>query len=265
MYSFAYHRPSSAVEAESCFKSVEDARYLAGGQSILPMMKLRFAASDNIIDLRDVSELRGIEVASDSVTIGGLARHADVAASGELATALPSLAEMAGWIGDPQVRAQGTIGGSCANNDPAADYPAACLALDAALITLHREIAATDFFLGVFETALEEGELLTAVRFRRPNAGAYSKFRHPASRFALAGAYVARFGREVRVAISGAAAQGAFRWHEAEAALTANFSPSALANLHLDESELNSDMHADAAYRAHLAKVMVRRSVERCG
>jgi carbon-monoxide dehydrogenase medium subunit len=261
MHTFAYHRAATASDASRLFGALEDARYLAGGQSLLPMMKLRFAQSANIVDLRDVSELRGVVVSPDDVTIGALTRHVDVADCIELKVALPSLAGLAAGIGDRQVRAQGTIGGSLANNDPAADYPAACLALDATVVTLQRAIPADQFFHGVFETALDEGELISAVRFRRPDAGAYAKFRHPASRFALAGAFVAKFAGEVRVAIAGAGSQGVFRWAEAEAALDKSFTEEVVEGLLPDYQDFNDDMHGSAEYRAHLVKVMVRRAV----
>lgn len=265
MYPFDYHRCATLEETRKLRGELDDARFLAGGQSLIPMMKLRFAMTENIIDLRDLEELRGISRDGDVLTIGAMTTHADVAASSELKEAIPALAHLAGGIGDPMVRARGTIGGSIANNDPAADYPAACLALNATIVTSDGDFAADDFFLGVFETALPDGELITAVRFPIPNLAAYVKFRHPASRFALAGAFVARSGQDVRVAITGAGQIGAFRWMEAETALCANFSAGVLEEVEVDVSEMNSDIHGDAEYRAHLVKVVTRRAVAEAG
>lgn len=261
MYSFDYHRCVSAEAAKTLLAELGDGRFLAGGQSLLPMMKLRFVMTENIIDLRDCDALRGIAIEGGSVTIGAMTRHADVATSADLRATLPVLADLAGGIGDPLVRAQGTIGGSVANNDPAADYPAACLGLGATILTTAGEIAADDFFVGVFETTLEEGDLVTGVRFPIPLAAAYVKFRHPASRFALAGVFVARTPEGTRVAVTGAGAQGAFRWTEAEEALTGSFTVETLAGIALATDGLNEDIHADAEYRAHLVEVMTRRAV----
>ena len=261
MYPFDYHRAASAEAAKALLAEVGDGRVLAGGQSLLPMMKLRFVMTENIVDLRDCEALRGIAIDDRTVTIGAMTRHADVASAAALRATIPAVTDLAAGIGDPMVRAQGTIGGSVANNDPAADYPAACLGLGATIVTTAGELAADEFFLGVFETALPEGELLTAVRFPIPLAAAYVKFRHPASRFALAGVFVARFAAEVRVAVTGAGSQGVFRWAEAEAALSADCTPGAVATLALDMDGINSDIHADAEYRAHLVAVMLRRAV----
>lgn len=261
MYSFDYHRVGSIDETLELGKSLGETRYLAGGQSLLPMMKLRFARTDNLIDLRDLEELRGISVAYDIVTIGAMTQHADVASSREVQQAIPALASLAGGIGDPMVRARGTMGGSIANADPAACYPSACLALGATIKTTDGDIEADDFFQGVFETALGEGELVTAAEFPVPDAAAYMKFRHPASRFALAGVFVALFGKIARVSVTGAGRQGAYRWAEAEAALTDHFSVTSLKGLHADPLMMNSDVHGDGAYRAHLVEVMTRRAV----
>lgn len=261
MYSFEYHRCAGPEEAKSLLADLGDGRFLAGGQSLLPMMKLRFVETENIIDLRDCEELRYIMIEKGAVTIGAMTRHVDVAENAGLLAAIPALAVLAGGIGDPLVRAQGTIGGSVANNDPSADYPAACLALGATIITTAGKFAADSFFIGVFETMLPEGELVTAVRFPRPRTAHYVKFRHPASRFALAGVFVARGADGVRVAVTGAGAQGAFRWTKAEEALNASFTRAALANIALETDGLNSDIHADAEYRAHLVGVMARRAV----
>lgn len=262
MYAFDYHRCSSAVEALQVHRALDDARYLAGGQSLLPMMKLRFAKTDNIIDLRDCADLRDLSRDEDTLTIGAMARHADVAIAPVVQEAIPALARLAGGIGDPAVRAQGTMGGSIANNDPSACYPSACLALGATILTTAGEIEADDFFLGVFETALGEGELVTGAQFPIPDAAAYVKFRHPASRFALAGVFVARFGSLVRVAVTGAGRSGAYRWLEAEDALSNRFESNALCGVQANIEGMNSDIHGDAEYRAHLVDVITRRAVD---
>ena len=261
MYSFEYHRAGSVDDTLELRKSLGEANYLAGGMSLLPMMKLRFAKTDNMIDLRDLDELRAISVEYETVTIGAMARHADVAESTEVRAAIPALANLASGIGDPMVRARGTMGGSIANADPAACYPAACLALGATINTTGGDIEADDFFQGVFETALGEGELVTGAQFPVPDSAAYAKFRHPASRFALAGVFVARFGEFVRVGVTGAGQSGAFRWNEAEEVLTGNFAVEALDGLKADMNQMNSDIHGDAEYRAHLVGVMTRRAV----
>jgi len=261
MHSFEYHRCANLNDAPRLHNTLENANYLAGGQSLLPMMKLRFAKAENIIDLRDLDELCGIMVEDDLLAIGAMTRHADVAESSEVRQAIPALAKLASGIGDPMVRAQGTLGGSIANNDPAACYPSACLALGATITTTTGEIEADDFFLGIFETALPDGALVTGVQFPIPDAAAYAKFPHPASRFALAGAFVARFGDLVRVGVTGAGEMGAYRWIEAEDTLTENFSVNSLESLRADQSAMNSDIHGYAEYRAHLVEVMTRRAV----
>jgi carbon-monoxide dehydrogenase medium subunit len=261
MYVFDYHRPGSVRQAAGLLAKMEDAKILAGGHSLLPMMKARLAAPSAIIDLNGMADLKGIERSPRSVTIGAMTTHAEVEASADVKEAIPALSELAGWIGDPAVRHRGTIGGSVANNDPAADYPAACLALGATIVTNKRKIAADDFFKGVFETALEPDEIVTKVSFPIPQKAAYEKFRHPASRYALVGVFVAKRGSDIRVAVTGASANGAFRWVEAEAALKARFAPKSLEGLKASEKGLNSDIHADAAYRAHLIGVIARRAV----
>ncbi|MEJ6596016.1 xanthine dehydrogenase family protein subunit M [Parasphingorhabdus sp.] len=261
MYDFEYHRAGTVDDTLKLRKSLDEVYFLAGGMSLLPMMKLRFAKTDHIVDLRDLDELRAISVEYETVSIGAMTRHADVADSVEVRAAIPALAALAGGIGDPMVRARGTMGGSIANADPAACYPAACIALGATINTTGGDIEADDFFQGVFETALGEGELVTGAQFPVPDSAAYTKFRHPASRFALAGVFVARFGEFVRVGVTGAGQSGAYRWVEAEKALTEEFSVKAFDGLKADASEMNSDIHGDREYRAHLVEVMTRRAV----
>ena len=261
MYAFDYHRPTSVREAASLASKSEDMKFLAGGHTLLPTMKQRLAAPANLIDLGQIAELRGIERSARSVTIGAMMRHADVAASAEVREAIPALVEMAELIGDPHVRHRGTIGGSIANNDPAADYPAACLALGATIVTNKSKYASEDFFRGLFETALAEGEIITKVTFPIPQKAAYAKFRNPASRYALVGVFVAKRGSDVRVAVTGAGGNGVFRWTQAEEALKGRFASKSLDGLASPEG-LNSDIHADATYRAHLIGVMTRRAVQ---
>ncbi len=260
MYSFAYHRPASAAEAESLAKKAGDARFLAGGMTLLPALKLRLAQVSDLIDLSRIPDLKGISVTGSEVRIGAMTAHAAVAASPELRKAIPALAVLAGSIGDPQVRNRGTIGGSLANSDPAADYPAAVLGLNATIHTSRRKIAADSFFKGLFETALEPGEVITAVSFPIPQGAAYAKFPHPASRYAVVGVFVARTSGGVRVGVTGAG-PCAFRATAFEAALAKNFSPDALKGLSIPATGLNSDIHAAADYRAHLIGVLARRAV----
>jgi carbon-monoxide dehydrogenase medium subunit len=262
MYAFEYHRPTSVRQVTSLVGKVEDAKFLAGGHTLLPTMKMRLAAPSALIDLGQIPELRGIERSARSVSIGAMMKHAEVAASADVRAAIPALAETAELIGDPHVRNRGTIGGSVANNDPAADYPAACLALGATIVTNKRKIAADDFFKGLFETALEEGEVITSVSFPIPAKAAYAKFRHPASRYALVGVFVAKRPTEVRVAVTGAGASGVFRVPAMEEALAQRFVSKSLDGLAVSPEGLASDIHADAAYRAALIGVMARRAVQ---
>ncbi|HEX2136664.1 MAG TPA: xanthine dehydrogenase family protein subunit M [Microvirga sp.] len=262
MYEFDYHRPTSLREAEDLAATLEDAKLLAGGHTLLPTMKQRLAAPANLIDLGRIPELRGIERSAQAVTIGAMTRHAEIAASRDVREAVPALANLADLIGDPHVRNRGTIGGSIANNDPAADYPAACLALRATIVTNRREYPADAFFTGLFETALAEGEIVTRLSFPLPEKAAYAKFPHPASRYALVGVFVAACGSEVRVAVTGAGSDGVFRWTAAEEALTGRFAAESLDGLAVSPDGLGSDIHADAAYRAHLIGVMTRRAVQ---
>ncbi|MDB5572243.1 MAG: carbon monoxide dehydrogenase [Hyphomicrobiales bacterium] len=264
MYAFTYHRPDTARKAANLIGKVEDAKFLAGGMTLLPTMKQRLAAPAGLIDLTTVEELRGVEMKGRNLVIGAMTRHFDVANSALVKEKIPALADLAGMIGDPAVRHRGTIGGSVANNDPAADYPSACLALGATIITNKRKLPADEFFTGLFETALEEGELVTKISFPVPNRAAYEKFRNPASRYAIVGVFVAKKGKEVRVAVTGAGANGVFRAAKYEAALTARFHPKGLDGLTPFPAEgLNSDIHADAEYRAHLITVMTRRAVSK--
>jgi carbon-monoxide dehydrogenase medium subunit len=239
-----------------------DARPFAGGMTLIPALKLRLSAPSALVDLSGIAELRGIKVAAGSVTVGAMTRHVEVERSAEIRAAIPALAHLAGGIGDPQVRNRGTIGGSIANNDPSADYPAALLALGATVTTSKRSIPADSFFTGMFETALAPGEIITAVTFPVPLAAAYEKFRSPASRYALVGVFVAKTKAGVRVAVTGAAA-GVFRAKNIEAALSEKFAPEAVTSIRIPADGLNSDMHGDADYRAHLIGVLTRRAVEK--
>ena len=262
MYAFEYHRPTSVRQAANLAAKAEDAKFLAGGHTLLPTMKQRLASPGNLIDLGQIAELRGIERSPRAVTIGALTRHADVAGSADIREAIPGLAEMAELIGDPHVRHRGTLGGSVANNDPSADYPAALLALGATIVTNKRKIEADAFFQGLFVTALEEGEIVTKVAFPVVQKAAYAKFRNPASRYALAGVFVAKRGSDVRVAVTGASENGVFRWTAAEEALKARFTAKSLDGMAPSPDGMIGDIHADSAYRAHLVGVMARRAVQ---
>ena len=261
MFAFTYHRPANLRAAAAMAGKLDDAKLLAGGHTLLPTMKQRLASPANIIDLAGCAELRSIEKKGRTIVIGAMARHAEVAASALVAEAIPALAHLAGMIGDPAVRHRGTIGGSLANNDPAADYPAACLALGATIVTNKRKIAADDFFKGMFETALEDNEIITKVIFPVPARAGYAKFRNPASRYALVGVFVAKKGGEVRAAVTGAGSNGVFRCGPVEAVLTAKFNAKMLDTVKIPATGINADMHADAAYRAHLIVVMAKRAV----
>jgi len=260
MYSFAYHRPTSLGEAKALLGQIDEARFLAGGQTLIPTLKQRLASPDALIDLKGIGGLAAIERQGESLAIGALARHAAVAASPLVQEAIPALAALADGIGDPQVRNRGTLGGSIANNDPAADYPAALVGLGATIHTSERTIPADGFFTGLFETDLEAGEIVTSVAFPIPRRAAYVKFPNPASRFAIVGVFVADTGSGIRVAVTGAG-PCVFRFATAEQALSRAFTPQALEGLSLATDGLNSDIHAGAAYRAHLVAVMTRRAV----
>jgi len=263
MYAFEYLRVNTLAEAGALLAQHPEAKILAGGQTFIPTLKARLAQPTHVIDISRVKDLSVIGVGGGAVTIGAMTRHVDVANSADVAKEIPALAALALEIGDQQVRNRGTLGGSVANNDPAADYPSAVLALNATVITNKREIAADAYFQGMFATALEEGEIIKAIRFPIPKRAAYSKFHHPASGYAMAGAFVADTGSGVRVAITGAGGSGVFRWSEAEAALAKNFSAQALDGLKVDDSICITDLHAGADYRAHLAAVMTRRAVQK--
>lgn len=263
MHAFQYHRPANIDDAAALLK--DGAKLLAGGQTLLPVMKQRLADPEIVIDLGGVSGLDGISASGDTLTIGAMATHAAVAESEEVKRTLPGLASLAEHIGDPHVRNRGTIGGSLANNDPAADYPAAVLALGARVTTNRREIAADDFFAGLFTTALEDDEIITAVSFPLPKRFAYAKMANRASRYALVGVTVAETGAGIRVAVTGAGSDGVFRAEAIEAALANGFSPDALDGVSVDASNLMSDLHADADYRAHLIAVLAKRAMAAAG
>src|SRR5215468_9132736 len=254
MHDFNYQRPGSLADAAKALAASSDGKLLAGGMTLLPTLKQRLANPADLVDLAGIAELRGIKVDGSTVTIGAMTTHAEVAHSAEVQKAIPALAALAEGIGDPQVRNRGTIGGSISNNDPAADYPAALLGLDATVQTNKRQIKADDFFKGLFETALDEGEIVTAVSFPKPETAGYAKFPNPASRYAMVGVMVAKTGGGIRVAVTGAGS-GVFRQKEMEKALASNFSADALKSVATDPKGLNNDLHASAAYRAHLGGV----------
>lgn len=262
MHPFDYHRARSLDDAEQCLADDEGAMLLAGGMTLLPTMKLRLAMPSLLVDLGGIDELRGVREDGDGIEIGAMTTHAEIAAHPLVRQRVPALAALALLIGDPQVRNRGTLGGSLANSDPAADYPAAVLALDATIVTRRREIAAADYFLDLFETALETGELVTAVRFPAAARAAYEKFANPASRYAIAGVMVARQPAGCRVAVTGAG-PCAFRHAGLEAALDQRFAADACEDVDIDPAGMNDDLHAAADYRAHLVKVLAKRAVGR--
>jgi aerobic carbon-monoxide dehydrogenase medium subunit len=265
MYNFTYHRASGLRQATNMLGKFEDAKLLAGGQSLLPVMKQRLASPANIIDLNKIEGLAGIELKGRNLVIGAMTRHADVADSPVVKGSIPALAALAHMIGDPAVRHRGTIGGSVANNDPNADYPAACLGLGATILTTKRKIVADDFFKALFETALAEDEIIVKVSFPVPKKAAYQKFKNQASRFALVGVFVAKRPSEIRVAVTGAGASGVFRVPEFEAALKKRFSSKSLEGLSIPADGLAGDIHGSAEYRAHLVGVLARRAVADAG
>ena len=260
MYNFNYHRPSSVADAAKTVQSAPEGKLVAGGMTLIPTLKQRLAKPSDLVDLAKIGELKGIKKDGNTIVIGAMTKHVEVATSDVVKSAIPALAELAGHIGDPAVRNRGTIGGSIANNDPAADYPSAVVALNATVVTNKRKIAADDFFKGMFETALEPGEIVTAVQFPIPEKAAYMKFPNPASRYAIVGVFVAKTGAGTRVAVTGAG-PGVFRQKEMEAALAKSFAPDAVANIKQSASGLNGDIHASPEYRAHLVTVMAKRAV----
>ena len=260
MYQFNYHRPATLEDAARLFAEADDGFYLSGGQTLIPTLKQRLASPSDVIDLSGIDSMKGIEVTGGAVSVGAFTRHAEVAGSPAVVEALPVLAELAGMIGDAQVRNMGTLGGSVANSDPAADYPAAVIGLGATLHTQTRAIAADDYFQDLFETALEEGEILSRIDFPIPDRAAYRKFPNPASRYAVAGVLVADFGGSIRVGVTGAG-PCAFRAPAMEAALSADLRPEVARATAISADNLNSDMHASAEYRANLVQVMAERAV----
>ena len=260
MYDFAYRRPGSLKELDDVLDNASEPTVLAGGQTLIPTLKLRLSSPSDVVDLGGIEELKGVRLEDDSIVIGAMTTHREVAGSALVASRIPALAGLAAGIGDPQVRHRGTIGGSIANNDPAADYPAACAGLDATIRTNRRQIPADDFLCDAFATALQGNEVVTAVSFPIPNKAAYVKFPNPASRFAIVGVMVAEVGDAVRVAVTGAGA-GVFRDTMVEQALMTEFSVDSVTGSGADERVLNTDIHASAGYRKHLIGVMAKRAV----
>lgn len=260
-YSFEYQRAADAQAAVAALRADGDAKFLGGGQSLLPTMRLRLAQPTRLVDVTRIAALKNIDVTETVVTVGAAVCHADVAEHSGVRHTLAGLAELAGMIGDRQVRPCGTLGGSLANDDPAADYPAAVLALNATIVTDRRRIAADDFFVGMYETALEPDELIVSVAFPVPEKSAYEKFRNPASQFALVGVFVAKGADGVRVAVTGAASS-VFRPTELEAALNASFTGTAARGVTIAPDDMNEDLHASAAYRAHLIPILAARAVD---
>ena len=262
MYEFKYHRPETLQQAANLLAENEDAMLIAGGHTLVPVMKQRLASPAHLIDLSHIEGLDSIEMREGLLAIGATATHADVADSSIVGEAIPALAELAAMIGDPAVRHKGTIGGSLANNDPTADYPAACLALGATIVTSKRRLESDDYFQGMFSTALEADEIITQVMFPLPKQAAYQKFRNQASRYALVGVFVARLPSDVRVAVTGAGADGVFRLAAFEEALKRSFKSESLEGLSVPADGLNNDLHGSAEYRAHLIGVLARRAVD---
>lgn len=265
MYETTYHRPKSLSEAASLVASAEEAKLLSGGMTLLPTMKQRLAAPANLVDIGKLAELKGISVDGATVTIGAGTKHFEVATSADVKRAIPALAHLAANIGDPAVRHMGTLGGSVANDDPAADYPAAVLGLGATVVTNKRSIAADDFFTGLFETALEEGEIIVRIAFPIPQKAGYAKFPNPASRYAMCGVFAAKLSGGVRVAVTGAGNGGVFRVPAMEAALASSWSPEAVAGISVDPGDMLSDIHGSSDYRANLVTVMAKRAVAAAG
>ena len=260
MHDFTYHRPTSLADAAKALGGASEAKIIAGGMTLVPTMKQRLASPSDLIDLAGIAELKGIKLEGNTVTIGAMTTHAEVADSADVKKTIPALAALAAGIGDPQVRHRGTIGGSISNNDPAADYPAAILGLDATIVTNKRKIKADDFFKGMFETALAGDEIVISVSFPKPEKAGYAKFPNPASRYAMVGVMVAKTAGGVRVAVTGAG-PSVFRQKDMEKALSGSFSADALKGVTVDSNGLNSDIHGAADYRAHLGGVMAGRAV----
>jgi carbon-monoxide dehydrogenase medium subunit len=265
MYEFSYHKPASVADAVKLLSADPEARPVSGGMTLLPALKLRLSKPTALVDLSGIAELRGIKRDGGTIVVGALAKHYEVATNADIKAAIPALAWMASTIGDTQVRNRGTMGGSIANNDPSADYPAALLALGATIATNKRKISADDFFQGMFATALEAGEIVTAIHIPVPEKAGYAKMKNPASRYSMAGVFVAKGSAGVRVAVNGAGANGAFRSPEMEKALAANWSADAVAGVKLDAGMMNGDIHGSAEYRAHLVTVMAKRAVVNAG
>jgi aerobic carbon-monoxide dehydrogenase medium subunit len=263
MYEFDYQKAANLEDAAKVLAANEDAKLVAGGMTLIPTLKQRLAKPTDLIDLASIPGLKGIREEGGGLTIGAMTRHVEVNRSDVVKRVIPALSNLAGLIGDPAVRNRGTIGGSISNNDPAADYPSAVVGLGATVVTARREIAGDDFFTGMFETALGQDEIVTAVKFPKPQTAAYQKFKNPASRYAIVGVFVARTASGVRVAVTGAA-PCVFRVPEMEAALAKSFSPDAIKDIAIPDDGLNSDIHASAEYRAHLVNVMARRAVAAC-
>ncbi len=262
MYETNYHKATSVADAAARIEAAEDGKLLAGGHTLIPTMKQRLAAPSDLIDIGDLDELKGISLSGGQLTVGAATTHTEVAGSADVIAAIPALADLAGEIGDPHVRNRGTIGGSVANNDPAADYPAAVVALDGTVETNQRSLSAADYFTGMFETALGETEIIKSIRFAVPEKAAYCRFPNPASRYPMAGVFIACYpGNVVRVAVTGASQEGVFRWLEAETALSANLSAEALNGLAVDADAMLSDIHGTGPYRANLVAVMAKRAV----
>lgn len=261
MYKTSYKRTSSTDEAVAAMQAAEDGKFLGGGQTLIPTMKQRLAAPSDLIDLAHIDAMKGITVDGNRVTIGAGTTHSEVASSTKLRDACHGISELASHIGDAHVRHMGTLGGSIANNDPAADYPAAMVALNAEIMTTKRTLSAEEFFVGMFETALEEDEIVTAISYTVPEKCAYAKFPNPASRYAMAGVFVAKHADGVRVAVTGAGSDGVFRHEEMEQALASDWSVDAISGCSVDEDAMLSDIHGDAAYRANLVKVMAKRAI----
>jgi carbon-monoxide dehydrogenase medium subunit len=259
-YSFTYKKAKSVADAEALLKGASEAKLLAGGQTLIATMKMRLANPPELVDISQIKELQVIRRDGNTLVIGAGTKHSDVATSADVRATIPALGDLAGMIGDPAVRHAGTLGGSVANNDPAADYPAAVLALNATIKTNKRSIKADDFFTGMFATALQDGEIITEIQFPIPERAAYMKFPNPASRYAMTGVFVAKTRGGVRVAVTGAG-PCVFRQPQMEAALAKSFTPDAIKGISVDASNLNSDIHASAEYRAHLTGVMAKRAV----